>query len=121
FEVTGCVLGPREPGEQGLVEGVEAARRLAGGYLALDGPEHLLGRGQEVGDAAVASFVRELGIGLRATGLWAVVNLNGPSPPSWADDLAEGPLFAGRRDLTKPEQLQAIAQRLREQLARADL
>src|SRR5205085_3955432 len=37
---------------------------------------------------------REFCIGLRATGLRAVVNLNSSIPPSWAQSLATGPLFA---------------------------
>ena len=38
-ELAGCVLGP--PGEEGLLAAVEKARRFAGDFLVLDGPEHL--------------------------------------------------------------------------------
>src|SRR5262249_9218781 len=44
--------------------------------------------------AAGEKWVRELGIGLRATGLQAVMNLNNSIPPSWARNLATGPLFS---------------------------
>jgi hypothetical protein len=97
FELAGCVHQPAAG--QGLVEAVEEARQAVGGFLVFDGPEHALAQQGDDG----AGWLRELGIGLRSTGLAAVVNLNGAAPPSWADDLAEGPLFgAGRRPLDRP-------------------
>jgi hypothetical protein len=102
FELAGCVLQPAAG--RGLVEAVEEARQAAGSFLALDGPEYgLAGRGEEA-----AGWFRELGIGLRATGLVAVVNLNTAAPPAWADDLADGPLFAPARrspDRPRPSEL----------------
>jgi hypothetical protein len=111
FELAGCVLAPPADPAHGVVETVEDARSLAGNVLALDGPEHLL-----LGTAndATAGWARELGIGLRATGLAAVVNLNVATPPPWADDLAEGPLFATRRaaDPRLPTLADALLERL---------
>src|SRR5262249_35533815 len=94
FELTGCVLAPPTDPAKGLVETIEDARSLSGNFLALDGPEHLLAG---MADDMTAAWARELGIGLRATGLAAVATLIAPPPPPWADALAEGPLFATRR------------------------
>src|SRR5262249_18565451 len=111
FELAGCVLAPPADAARGLVETVEEARSSAGNILAIDGPEHLL-----VGTAAdhTAHWARDVGIGLRATGLAAVVNLNAAAAPPWADDLAEGPLFAARR--AADQRLPALADALLERL-----
>jgi hypothetical protein len=76
-----------------LVEAIADLRDAVGCSVALDGPEYALARHSPANETGASGFVRELAIGLRATGLWACINLNAP-PPSWADELAEGPLFA---------------------------
>jgi hypothetical protein len=124
FELAGCVLGtpeavPAAGGGPGLVEAVEGARRLAGGFVALDGPEYALARAG-AGPAAVAGYLRELAVGLRTTGLRAVVNLNSAVPPSWADDLAEGPLFAGARRPLDRQRLADLAGAFLDRLLRPD-
>jgi hypothetical protein len=116
LELAGCVLD-RPAAGAGLVETIEAARLLAGNFIALDGPEHFLALADR-GDSAVADYVRELGIGLRATGLAAVVNLNCAVPPAWADDLAEGPLFAGLQRSPDPRHLTSLADGLLDRLLR---
>jgi hypothetical protein len=99
-----------------VVECIEEARRSTGQLLAMDGPEHgLAAAGLAPGDAA--AFVRELGIGLRATGLVAIVNLHSATPPAWADALAEGPLFTGHGRSPDPERVRALALALLECLA----
>ena len=106
-ELAGCVLGP--PGEDGLLAAVEKARRFAGGFLVLDSPEYLpFFRGLD-GERRIAAFARELSLALRLTRLRVVVNLNGAAPPSWAGDLAEGPLFSGRPAPPAPDQLALLA------------
>jgi hypothetical protein len=120
LELAGCVLGgpeavPAAGGGPGLVEAVEETRRLAGGFVALDGPEFALARAS-AGPAAVPGYLRELAVGLRATGLRAVVNLNSALPPSWADDLAEGPLFAGARRPLDRHSVADLAEALRDRL-----
>jgi hypothetical protein len=112
FELAGCVLEPPGPS---LVETLESARRLAGGVVAIDGPEYGLSRSAANPEAA-AGYVRELAAGLRVTGLRAVVNLNSAVPPSWADDLAEGPLFAGARRPLDRRGVADLADALLEQL-----
>ncbi|HZT80156.1 MAG TPA: ATP cone domain-containing protein [Gemmataceae bacterium] len=107
LEMAGCVLGPAAGG---LVEALEEARRLAAGFVAIDGPEHGLT------EEAAAGWLRELAIGLRATGLSAVVNLNVATPPPWADDLADGPLFAGQRRPPAEGRLAALADLLLDRL-----
>ena len=62
--------------------------------VAIDGLEHSLAREKASPESAAADFVRELTLGLRMTGLRAVVNLNIATAPDWANDLAVGPLFA---------------------------
>jgi hypothetical protein len=116
LELAGCVL---KPTAMGLAEAVVEARRLAGEFVVLDGPEYALAPFSRSSDAA-ADCARELALGLRATGLSAVVNLNCATPPSWAGELAEGPLFAGQRETTAPRQWAADADALLEALGRAD-
>jgi hypothetical protein len=68
------------------------------------------------GSAEAAGLARELAVGLRLTGLRAVVNLNCAEPPTAAEDVAGGPLFAGR-DAPTPEGLAALADGLADALA----
>jgi hypothetical protein len=75
-----------------MIEAIEGVRKVAGVFIAIDGPEYALQSG--TGEDTVRVFARELGIGIRATGLRAVVNLNSALAPPWAEGLAEGPLFA---------------------------
>jgi hypothetical protein len=111
-ELAGCVLGPPIEVGADLPVALEEARRFAG-RCAVDGPEHLLaGAG---GEARV--LAEQVRLGLRRTGLHAVVNLNSAAAPSWAGALAEGPLFAGPRR-PAPEQLAALADALLEELLR---
>jgi hypothetical protein len=106
LELAGCVLGPLGSPSLGMIEAVEGARAIAGDVVAIDNPEYtLLDR---LGPREVEAFVRELGTGLRATGLRAVVNLNCAVPPSWADDLAEGPLFVEQRHPPDTERRAAL-------------
>jgi hypothetical protein len=99
-----------------LLGAVHQAHRWTGQRLVLDGPEHALALAGPAAASAVADFSRELGLGLRSAGLDAVVNLNPALPPVWADHLAEGPLFAGRRPAPEPETLAALAEGLLEAL-----
>jgi hypothetical protein len=111
YELLGCVLGPpiASVTEDGVLAAVEKARGFAGGLLALDGPEHLLAHSVKAAKDEVREFAQELALGLRLTGMRAVVNLNCAAPPSWAGDLAEGPLFAGQIVSPAPEQLASLA------------
>jgi hypothetical protein len=86
--------------------------------VALDGVEHALARIPGAEDAAVAAFVHELEVGLRGTGLSAVVNLNIATPPPWAHDLAEGPLFAGSASDPASAHLAALTDAVLQALAR---
>jgi hypothetical protein len=94
-ELAACVLAPA-PGDR-LVSTLQETARLAGGLVALDGPEYLLaGQGRPV-DEAARDLAHALTVGLALTGLRAVVNLNCATAPPWAGELAAGPLFAGQR------------------------
>jgi len=75
-ELAGVVLPAPAPG-RGLVETIEAARDRVGQYVAIDAPETSL-----ADPSGAAAWVRELRVGLRATGLRAVVNLNASEPPT---------------------------------------
>jgi hypothetical protein len=97
LELAGWVPGPLPAEDETVIEAVDNARQLAGGVLGIDGPEYMQARSGAAEAGATAAFVRALGIGLRAAGLKAVVNLNCAMPPVWANDLAEGPLFTQRR------------------------
>ena len=100
-----------------LVERLLEVRQHTAGVVALDGVEHTLARSPLSAESAAAGFVRELEAGLGGTGLRAVVNLNVPAPPPWADDLADGPLFAGQRSDADPGRLAALADALLPALA----
>jgi hypothetical protein len=107
-----CVLGPPfRPGAD-LTAAVEEAARLAGRCVVLDAPEHLLAVAGRADARAAAELVLKFVLGLRLTGLHGVVNLNSAAPPSWADDLAEGPLFAGQRRPPPPDALLRVSERM---------
>lgn len=120
FELAGWLLGA--PTGRKIVEALEQARGIAGEYLAIDGPEHVLcaSLGEPGSGTAPATgvdnYARELGIGLRTTGLHAVVNLNAASPPFWAGDLADGPLFAQQRQAPSQQLRADVAEQLLTQL-----
>jgi hypothetical protein len=103
--------GQGQPGglAAALVEAITEARQCAGQVIAIDGPEYSLALHGRDTEADAAGYARELGIGLRAAGLGAVVNLNCAAPPVWAEHLAEGPLFAGHRRPLEPERREALA------------
>src|SRR5207244_1400089 len=64
LELAGWLLG--KPSGSRLMESLEAARGVAGAYIAIDGPEYLLA--QHGSPDGPAGYVRELNVGLRATG-----------------------------------------------------
>lgn len=115
-ELAGCLLGPLIDAKKGVIAALEELRRFVGRFVVLDGPEYLLA-GQDKSNAG--AFVRELTIGLRLTGLQAIVNLNAAAPPSWAGELAAGPLFAAQQRPTHPEQLLESAGELARELLHA--
>jgi hypothetical protein len=115
LELSAGVLGITSPEDSDLVATIEAARSLAGEYLAIDGPEYWVSRPGMSKDAA-PRFVRELAIGLRLTHLQAVINLNCERPPAWAEALAVGPLFEGHRQGPKNEPTAELLDQLLELL-----
>jgi hypothetical protein len=120
-ELASCVLGPRTApslATAGLAAGIGEVRHVAGRCVVLDGPEHGLARSGKLGEADARDLVHELRVGLAATQLECVVNLNALSPPSWADDLAEGPLFTELRRAPAVADLARLADALAEELLR---
>lgn len=117
-ELEGCVLGPwssEGAAAAGLADAVEAARRIAGRFVVLDGPEYGLARSEE---PDVRSFARELVVGLRIARLSAVVNLNAAEPPPRDGQLAGGPLFECEGDGGASVRRLALADGLFEELRR---
>jgi hypothetical protein len=114
LELAACVLGPgvHPPVGLGVIESVRQARGCAGQLIAIDGPEYALLPLAGDEDRLAAEYARELSAALEATGLTAVVNLNGRTPPSWASDLAEGPLFAPLRRPPDDERRRRLADAL---------
>jgi hypothetical protein len=88
--LAGWVLSPPSTGPRGLGELLMESRPLAGSFVVLDGPEHLLTR---LPDADAALLAQQLGRGLAAMGLHAWVNLGCAVPPAWAEEEPGGPLF----------------------------
>jgi hypothetical protein len=89
FEIQGAVLVPDDIDR--LVEAIEECRSSVGQFIAVDSPEFT---DPANSSTWAARWVRDFFVGLRATGLDAVINLNCANPPSWAQSLAKGPLFA---------------------------
>jgi hypothetical protein len=112
-ELAGCLLEPPLDPRAGVISAIEDMRRFAGRFVVLDGPEHLLAAN---GQGSIRDFVHDLVIGLRLTGLHGIVNLNTAAPPSWAGDLAQGPLFAGQQRAPHCDQLQSLADELLQEL-----
>ncbi len=105
LELAAGVLGPLQPGERGLVESIIRTRNLIGGTIAVDGPEYALAFTSGAHDDSRDNYARELLIGLRATGLSAVVNLNSDTPPQWASEWTKSALFTEPLHPTRPEPL----------------
>lgn len=112
-ELAGCVLGPPLDAGGSLIVAIEELRRFVGRFVAFDGFEHVLA---SQGRPKVGDFVRDLAIGLRPSGLQGIVNLNSAAPPSWAGELAEGPLFAAQQRKPHSEQLRELADELAKEL-----
>jgi len=93
FELQGGLLPRIEPGRFAFA--LDEIRASVGQFIALDGPDfaEIGSASQALGSPSVAEWGQELQIWLRATGLFAVVNLNSTTPPPWAQSLAAGPLF----------------------------
>jgi hypothetical protein len=112
LELAHHVLGPFDWHKE-IVEAFEEARLVAGQAVAIDGPEY----GEAASD--VARLARQVVIGLRTTGLRAVINLNCLTPPAWANELAEGPLFLAPH-LPPPESRAGHAEALLDQWTRPE-
>lgn len=92
-----------------LAEIIIQAGEIVGDLLAIDSPEyHLAG----LEKSAISHFEREVRLGVAAAGVHAVVNLNCAIPPSWAEELAEGPLFGDRPTPGKSEERAAVSDAL---------
>jgi len=107
-----------------LLPSLEDTSRRAGEWIVIDGPEYALlsstGKRlsrREIGKRA-NEWVQTLLLGLRLTGRKAILNLH-VSPPPWADELAEGPLFAGQSRIADNEDLPLLADAIREGLREA--
>lgn len=97
-------------GPTSWTEAILDARQRVGSAVVIDGPEFQLADGAEP-----PALVRELGLGLRASGLTAIVNLNQATPPAWAAP-AGGPLFAGQVRTRGRDELDRLADLLLESL-----
>jgi hypothetical protein len=119
FELDSMVLGPAAHGLR-LSEALENARRLAGRAVVLDGPELAVTEAASAGIDPLAEFARGLELGLRLTGLRAVVPLNRATTPAWANELAAGPLFPDSSRGGADHDRTRWAERLLEALNRID-
>jgi hypothetical protein len=121
LELTGHVLAlsmeRRCPLALAVMEAVEEARATAGRFVTLDGPEYVLAL-HGTGAESASEFIRALELALRAVGLGAVLSVNAETPPTWAEGLAEGPLFSTHRPSAQPEELTEITLALAEQTLR---
>jgi hypothetical protein len=109
LEMAGCAL--ERPTGGGWMEAVVDARAIAGMVVAVEGIEYTE-ESAAASETAADRLAHGLELGLRATGLSAVVNLNVARPPSWAGDLAEGPLFVEQRRPVASHRLAALSDSL---------
>jgi hypothetical protein len=116
-ELAGCLSGPPLDVHKEMIDAIEELRRFVGRFVVFDGPEHLLSAQRRPN---VRDYIRDLAIGLRLTGLQGIVNLNSDAPPSWAGELAEGPLFATQQRSPHNEQLRELADQLAKEVLHAD-
>jgi hypothetical protein len=112
-ELASCVLTPPLDPATSLIAAIEEVRPFVGRFLVFDGPEFFLARQER---PKVSAFVRDLAIGLSLSGLHGIVNLNSAAPPSWAGELAEGPLFAAQPRSDHGEQRPELAVTLAREL-----
>lgn len=112
LHLAGCLLAPTG----NLLDTLLEVRRFAHAFVVLDGVEYLLSPEAETPERAAEDYVRELHLGLRASELRAIVNLNTAQPPSWAGELAHGPLFADQRHAVSAAELEERADILLEAL-----
>jgi hypothetical protein len=108
LELASSLVRPFQAGKE-TVETIEEARTVVGEMLAVDGLDYLLAQFSGAGEAVGGACIRDLAIGLRAFGLRAIVNLHTSTPPPWAGDLAEGPLFADQSVATPSEFRDSLA------------
>jgi hypothetical protein len=113
-ELAGSILPLPPRAGTPLAAAVEEVRHLAGHFIVVDSPEHLLADSD--GPRAASDWAAQLLLGLRLGGLEAVVNLNAAVPPPWAGHLAQGPLFTARRRQPSADPLPTMAERLAEAL-----
>ena len=106
------VLGPPTAD---FVTDMRVLRRLVGHAVALDGLESRVAGGVSCRDLA-----GQVARSLEETNLEARANLN-LAPPSWADPVAAGPLFAGAEAGFDPASLRAAADGLLESLLALNL
>jgi hypothetical protein len=108
LELAGYALGLNEAEvtSGSLAERLLAVRSVAGDFVALDGPEYRLE------STSAADFARQLRLGLEASGLGAIVNLNCAQPPASLARPKDGPLFAGSPAPPAAEQRAEIAESL---------
>lgn len=99
-QTRGCAVvpvgpfGPLHPQQLSWNDVLQRRHDLVHGVLAIDGPEYALAVQEGDAQRLAHDWVECLGEWLRASGCRAIVNLNIATPPSWAADLAMGPLFA---------------------------
>jgi hypothetical protein len=112
LELAGCTADLSGVG--GWMQALIDAREIASALVAIDGPEYVLAEATTQGGGA--HLAQELKLGQRAAKLGFVVNLNVSHSPSWADNLAAGPLFPDQRRLAEPQRLAGFADLLLENL-----
>jgi hypothetical protein len=125
-ELASALLNPLSP-DKGTLALLEALATLPAHAVVLDGPEYGLMRsasrrpkrpGRAWAEREAAAFLHELSLGLRLTGRRAVLELNGTVPP-WADEAAQGPLFASQAASLDAEWLNTLGDALAEGVLQA--
>jgi hypothetical protein len=95
-----------------MLEAFMAARAVAGGFIAIDGPDYALARLDGEVSERVAHFLQAIERCVELTGLRVILNLNIAEPPPWAQRRDLGPLFQDVRPDFDRDEVDRVADQL---------
>jgi hypothetical protein len=111
-EMLGMVLPTQQPPPLDgweLLEVLSQVRRVAGTFVAFDGPEHAIAAREGIPEEMAGAFHSNLDRALALTHFHGILNLNVAEPPTWAEPRNLGPLFQEFQREMENERLDRIA------------
>ena len=111
-EMAGMVLPSHQPPPLDawqLLQTLSQVRRMAGSFVALDGPEYAIVSREGIPEELAGQFHEILDRSLEISRLHGILNLNIAEPPAWASPLNMGPLFQEFQKEIESERLDRIS------------